>query len=104
MGGTYSDLEVWQASMDLVLRVYDITRTFPKEETYGFISQLRGAAVSIPSNVAEGKGRAYDKELFNSSTIRGDRCAKLRPKSYSRPGWDTSTQIHRRRFFGKRAE
>jgi len=63
MGGTYSDLEVWQAAMDLVTRVYEITRFFPKEEIYGLTSQLRRAAVSVPSNIAEGKGRSSDKEL-----------------------------------------
>jgi len=63
MGGTYSDLEVWQASMDLAMRVYEITRKFPREETYGLTSQLRRAAVSVPSNIAEGKGRSSDKEL-----------------------------------------
>lgn len=63
MGGTYSDLELWQPSMDLVLRVYEMTRTFPKEETYCLTSQLRRAAVSIPSNIAEGKGRSSDKEV-----------------------------------------
>jgi four helix bundle protein len=63
MSGTYSDLEVWRASMDLVVRVYEITRGFPKEEVYGLTSQLRRAAVSVASNIAEGKGRSSDKEL-----------------------------------------
>jgi four helix bundle protein len=49
--------------MDLVTRVYEITRRFPREEIYGLTSQLRRAAVSVPSNIAEGKGRSSDKEL-----------------------------------------
>ncbi|HEY6763910.1 MAG TPA: four helix bundle protein [Candidatus Sulfotelmatobacter sp.] len=64
MSGTYSDLEVWQASMELEMNVYAVTRAFPKEEIYGLTSQLRRAAVSVPSNIAEGKGRSSDKELL----------------------------------------
>jgi four helix bundle protein len=54
---TYRDLVVWQKSMSLVTQIYQITKTFPKEETYGLISQMRRCAVSIPSNIAEGYGR-----------------------------------------------
>jgi four helix bundle protein len=49
--------------MDLAEDVYRITKKFPKEETYGLTVQLRRAAVSVPSNIAEGKGRSSDKEL-----------------------------------------
>ena len=63
MSGTYADFEVWQAAMDLVTHVYRISRRFPKEEMYGLTSQLRRAAVSVPSNIAEGKGRHSDREL-----------------------------------------
>ena len=54
---SYRDLKVWQKSMLLVSDVYLITRTFPKEEVYGLVSQIRRSAVSIPSNIAEGYGR-----------------------------------------------
>lgn len=54
---TYQQLIVWQKAMDLVEEVYRLSRTFPREETYGLTSQLRRAAVSIPSNIAEGQGR-----------------------------------------------
>ena len=63
MSGSYRDLKAWQKSMDLVFRIYEATRRFPKEEMYGLTSQLRRAAVSIPSNIAEGKGRSTDREL-----------------------------------------
>jgi four helix bundle protein len=63
MSGTYTDLQVWQAAMDLAEDVYRVTKNFPKEETYGLTIQLRRAAVSAPSNIAEGKGRSSDKEL-----------------------------------------
>lgn len=54
----YKDLTVWQKSMDLVVEVYRLTKNLPKEELYGLTNQLRRAAVSIPSNIAEGNGRA----------------------------------------------
>jgi four helix bundle protein len=63
MSGTYADLDVWQAAMELVVVIYQLTRRFPKDEVYGLVSQLRRVAVSVPSNIAEGKGRASDKEL-----------------------------------------
>jgi len=63
MGGTYTDLEVWRAAMDLAEEIYRVTKTFPKEETYALTVQLRRAAVSVPSNIAEGKGHSSDKEL-----------------------------------------
>jgi four helix bundle protein len=64
MQGTYEDLKVWRRAMDLVLEVYRSTNSFPKQEIYGLTSQMRRAAVSIPSNIAEGKGRFSRKELL----------------------------------------
>ena len=64
MGGTYEDLEVWQVSMDLVVKIYAASRNSPADERYGLTSQLRRAAVSVASNIAEGKGRISDKELL----------------------------------------
>jgi four helix bundle protein len=63
MSGTYTDLRVWQSAMKLVYGVYDVTQMFPKHELYGLTSQIRRAAVSIPSNIAEGKGRTTRKDL-----------------------------------------
>ena len=60
---SYRDLIVWQKSMDLAKQIYFITKDFPKEEVYGLTSQIRRCAVSIPSNIAEGKGRGGDKEF-----------------------------------------
>jgi len=54
---TYRDLVVWQKSMILVTEVYKTTRSFPRDEIYGLIGQMRRCAVSIPSNIAEGYGR-----------------------------------------------
>jgi four helix bundle protein len=59
---TYKDLVVWQKSVDLAIAVYACTEQFPAEERYGLVSQMRRAAVSIPSNIAEGKLRSSPKE------------------------------------------
>ena len=53
----YRSLTVWQKAMDMVTEIYRLTQRFPKEEVYGLTSQLRRAAVSVPSNIAEGQGR-----------------------------------------------
>ena len=55
----YRDLIVWQRAMDLVVAVYRFTSTFPREETYALAQQVKRAAVSIPSNIAEGHGRDH---------------------------------------------
>ncbi|TAN51589.1 MAG: four helix bundle protein [Methylococcaceae bacterium] len=65
----YRELIVWQKAMDLVELVYQITRQFPKEELYGLTSQLRRAAVSIPSNIAEGQARKSRAEFRNFLSI-----------------------------------
>jgi four helix bundle protein len=57
MTQSYRDLLVWQKALNLVTKIYQNTQKFPKEEIYGLTSQIRRAAVSIPSNIAEGKGR-----------------------------------------------
>ena len=64
MSGTYKDSEVWKAAMNLAVQVYRLTASFPKEERYGLTSQIRRAALSVRSNIAEGKGRSSDKELI----------------------------------------
>ena len=65
----YQQLIAWQRAMDLVEDVYRVTRAFPKEELYGLTGQLRRAAVSVPSNVAEGQGRGIGKEFCHHLRI-----------------------------------
>ncbi len=60
----HKDLDVWKASMDVALKLYEVTGDFPKEELYGLTSQLRRAAISVPSNIAEGAARSSDKEFI----------------------------------------
>src|SRR5215472_12323076 len=60
----YQKLEVWTESMQLVNEIYIETKKYPKEELYGLTSQTRRAAVSIPSNIAEGMGRQYKKDTI----------------------------------------
>ncbi len=61
---SYRKLRVWQRSMDLVEEIYRLCDQLPSDEKYGLISQMRRSAVSIPSNIAEGKRRGSDRELL----------------------------------------
>ncbi|MDP2671666.1 MAG: four helix bundle protein [bacterium] len=61
---SYKELTVWQRSIELVEEIYKLTAKFPKEETYGLVSQLRRAAVAIPSNIAEGYQRGHKAEYI----------------------------------------
>ena len=63
MAGAYTELRAWKQAVDLVLEVYRTTQQFPKTELYGLTNQIRRSAVSVPSNVAEGKGRSSDREF-----------------------------------------
>jgi four helix bundle protein len=60
---TYKDLIVWQKGIELVILIYKLLEKFPKEETFGLCSQIKRSAVSIPSNIAEGKMRNSDNEF-----------------------------------------
>lgn len=62
---SFPDLRVWQVGMDLVEHIYGLTHTFPTQELYGLTSQMRQAAVSIPSNIAEGHTREHNKEYLH---------------------------------------
>lgn len=66
----FSDLRVWRSGMELAVNVYRSTANFPREEIYSLTQQMRRAAVSIPSNIAEGKGRGSKRDfrqfLFNA--------------------------------------
>lgn len=62
---SYKELIAWQKGMDLVEKIYKATQGFPRDEVYGLTSQVRRAAVSIPSNIAEGQGRNTTRDFLN---------------------------------------
>lgn len=66
---SHRDLTVWQLGMEIAESVYELTRVFPKEETYGLTSQLRRAIVSVPANIAEGNARSSTKEYLHLLSI-----------------------------------
>ena len=72
----YRDLDVWCRGMEIVVMIYQITNKFPKSEIYGLTNQIRRAAVSIPSNIAEGYGRS-NKEFGRFLTIARGSLAEL---------------------------
>ena len=88
----YKDLKVWQKGIEIVDKVYEVTATFPKEELYGMVMQMRKASVSIPSNIAEGFVRQHNKEYRQFLYISLGSCAEL----------DTQLIIsHRRKYITK---
>jgi len=74
---SYKDLEVWQKAVDLVTSVYVVTKQFPKEELYTLTSQIRRAAISIPSNIAEGRGKRSTRDFMRYLNIAYGSAAEL---------------------------
>jgi four helix bundle protein len=68
---------VWQKAMDMVLQVYQVTKSFPTDERFGLTSQIRRAAVSIPSNIAEGHSRHSTQQFLNFLSIAQGSLAEL---------------------------
>jgi len=73
----HRQLTVWQLAVDAVTEIYALTRTFPKDERYGLTDQIRRAAVSIPSNIAEGAARQGNKEFIQFLYIALGSCAEV---------------------------
>ena len=76
-GNSYRDLEVWKKSMDVVVRCYETTRSFPASEQYGLTGQIQRAAVSVPANIAEGQARQHRKEFLHHLSIAHGSVAEL---------------------------
>lgn len=81
-GGTevrdFTDLRVWRSAMDLAEEVYRLTWTFPRQEHYGLANQLQRAAVSVPSNIAEGHGRSQSGEYMRFLSIARGSLAEMK--------------------------
>ena len=69
MKRAHHDLKVWQEAMDLVKMIYQSSSSFPESENFGLKSQIRRAAISVPSNIAEGAARTSDKEFLQFLSI-----------------------------------
>lgn len=74
---TFRDLDAWQVGMDLILRVYDVVKRLPQDERFGMACQMRRAAVSIPSNVAEGHACGMRRRYRNHVRIALGSVAEL---------------------------
>ncbi|MGD9933411.1 MAG: four helix bundle protein [Dehalococcoidia bacterium] len=74
---SYRDLEVWKKSIDLAEAIYRASSGFPREERFGLVSQLRRAAVSVPSNIAEGAARTGPREFLQGLSIASGSLAEL---------------------------
>jgi four helix bundle protein len=74
---SYKDLQVWQKSIALCTQVYKICETFPRSELYGLADQMKRAAVSVPSNIAEGQGRQHRKEFLHFASVANGSLAEL---------------------------
>ena len=73
----FRNLEVWKLGMKIVTDVYEMTRTFPREEVYGLVSQIRRSAISVPSNIAEGFNRYHNKEYRQFIYVALGSCGEL---------------------------
>ena len=69
MGRKHHDLVAWQEAIKLVKATYEVTETYPKDERFSLVSQMRRAAVSVPGNIAEGAARNSEKEFLRFLTI-----------------------------------
>jgi four helix bundle protein len=77
MARPHYKLKAWKVAMDLVKSVYEVTRNFPKEEIYGLTAQMRRAAVSVPSNLAEGAARTGQKEFAQFLNVASGSLSEL---------------------------
>lgn len=74
---SFTDLNAWKEGHNLVLMIYGLTKKFPKEETFGLVNQLRRAAVSVTSNIAEGFSRSSLKEKIQFYSIARGSCTEI---------------------------
>ncbi|MFQ6610860.1 MAG: four helix bundle protein [Fidelibacterota bacterium] len=90
---THKDLDIWKMSISLVKDIYFLTSTFPKEEKYGLITQMKRAAVSIPSNISEGAARNSRREYIQFLYISLGSLSELETQLIIADELDYSSQI-----------
>jgi len=81
LGQSYTELVVWQRARQLVKLVYEFSREFPRDEIYGLTSQLRRAAVSVPSNIAEGQARQSQKDFLRFLSVARGSLAEVQTQA-----------------------
>jgi four helix bundle protein len=98
----YRDLLAWQEAMKLAVMVYHVTLRFPREEIYGLTAQVRKAAASIPSNIAEGAARNSSRELYHFLGISAGSLAEVETQlelaarlEYTKPDPETTQQAQK---------
>jgi four helix bundle protein len=92
---SYRDLTVWQRAMDLVVETYRLSKLLPRDETYGLVGQIRRAAVSLPSNIAEGHGRDHLGDYLHHLSVANGPLMELETHWLiaKRLGYFTETQL-----------
>ena len=78
----HRDLNVWKLSVELVQQTYELLGSFPKNEEYVLVSQIRRSVISIPSNIAEGCGRGTNKELYHFLNVASGSLSELETQMY----------------------
>lgn len=101
---SYRDLLVWKLAMKLTKEIHSITKKFPADERYGLTSQLRRAAVSIPSNIAEGHARSWTKVFLNALSIAIGSLAEVETQLTLANDFDYITETTHDRFMANTAE
>ncbi len=104
MKSNYEKLIVWQKAVDLSMRIYEVTKKFPKEEIYGLTSQMRRASVSIPSNIAEGSERNNKGEFKQFLGIAKGSTAELETQVFIAFKLKYISDIERETIKGKTIE
>ncbi len=97
MGQHFKDLVVWQKAMEMVTEVYKLTDSFPKREVYSLTDQIRGAAVSVPSNIAEGQAHHNNREFVHFLRHSSGSLAELETQLHiaERLGYADTTPVER---------
>ena len=102
---SYRDLLAWQKAMDLVVAVYELSKTFPHDERWGLTAQVRRAVLSVPSNIAEGYGRQQRGEYMHQLSIANGSLKEVETqlivagrlqyvdREQTRPAWDLTQEV-----------